>query len=164
MYCWWGVPTIISTLQSGPQHASPDTFSVSLYLLPTTICSPVTKHLQSQLAERNDNMENIIGLEKNWNSEKMCGGEVLVWQADTCANSYLTYKKKQCTSHPKTSAGLLMPRLTIKTQTKSNQSLVLSVCKINTISFSYPSDSIPLFQLCGGDSTKGIVVKCVMKW
>lgn len=47
------------------------------------------------------------------------------------------------------------------TKKTSNQSPVLSVCKINTINFSHLSDSIFLFQLYGQDSTKGALVKCV---
>lgn len=56
-----------------------------------------------------------------------------------------------------------MPCLNIKLQATLNQCLVLSVCKTNTISSSYLSDSIPLLHPYGGDRTKGILVKCVMK-
>lgn len=90
--------------------------------------------------------------------------------------SYLTFKTKRkekknpattiTTTHhkpPKPSAGLSVPHLTIKAQTTSNQRLALSVCKVNTISLSHPSDSAALSQLYGGDGTKGTAVECVMK-
>lgn len=92
----------------------------------------------------------------------MCGGEVLVWQADGNAdNNYLTYiRSLRQNLHPFVDA---MFDYKGTNNIKSNQSLALSVCKINTISFTYLSDSIPLFQLYEGDSTKGILVRCVMK-
>lgn len=59
-------------------------------------------NIKKQFAERNDNVKRWwgrwLGLRVNWdytwNREKMCGAEVLVWQADSKAdNNYLTYKK-----------------------------------------------------------------------
>lgn len=182
MYCWWSVVMTISSLQSAPQHASPGTFSVSMYFLPyhhILSSQKQYKHLEistkkdnskKQFAERNDNVkrrwERWWGLRVNWdytwNREKMCGGEVLVWQADSNAdNNYLTYiRSLRQNLHPFVDA---MFDYKGTNNIKSNQSLALSVCKINTISFTYLSDSIPLFQLYEGDSTKGILVRCVMK-
>lgn len=92
--------------------------------------------------------------------------------------SYLTYKKKKkkekinpattiTTTHhiPETLCWFVCATFDYQgtNNIKSNQRLVLSVCKVNTISLSHPSDSAALSQLYGGDGTKGTAVECVMK-
>ncbi len=105
-----------------------------------------------------------VNLDCVWSSEKMCGGEVLVWLADTNADKQLPYLTKKHIIFQKTKPPPVCWCLTIKAQTTHHiKSKSCNLSKINTISFSFLSDSIPLFRCYGGDNTKEILVECVIR-